>query len=206
LSYLREFEHLILARVLLAKSTQERADGPAREAVELLERLLWEAERGSRTGSVIAILVVLALAHQVRGDIPAALGPLERALTLAEPEGYLRTFVGEGAPMVALLETAASRGIARNYVRRLLSGVGGSGDHALARQVLIEPLSERELEVLRLLAGDLDGPDIAAELVVSLNTVRSHTKSIYAKLGVNNRRAAVTRAGELDLLARGRSR
>ena len=124
LSYLREFEHVTFARVLLARSTQDRVDGSVREAVELLERLLHAAEEGSRTGSVISILVLLALAHQVSGDIPAALAPLERALTLAEPEGYVRLFVDEGPSMAALLEAARKRGIAPTYIRELLAAFG----------------------------------------------------------------------------------
>ena len=131
---------------------------------------------------------------------------LERALTLAEPEGYVRVFVDEGPRLAALLQTAAKRGIAPGYVQRLLAdfGIAGGGPHA--RQNLIEPLSERELDVLRLLATDLDGPEIASELLVSLNTMRTHTKSIYTKLGVNNRRAAVRRAEELALLSTSASR
>jgi LuxR family maltose regulon positive regulatory protein len=206
LSYLREFEHITLARVLLAQSRGDRTDGPLREAMGLLERLLHAAEDGGRTGSVIEILVLQALAHQTRADIPAALVPLERALTLAEPEGYVRTFVDEGPPMAALLEAAAKRRIAPTYVRRLLTAFGTAEDRPPARQDLIEPLSDRELEVLRLLATELDGPEIARELVVSLNTMRTHTKRIYAKLGVTNRRAAVRRAEELGVLSRTGSR
>ena len=138
----------------------------------------------------------------MRDDIPAALGPLGRALALAEPEGYVRVFLNEGPPMVALLEAAARQGIATDYVRRLLAAPGRTGESPRANQTLVEPLSERELEVLRLLSTDLSGPDIARELVVSLHTVRSHTKNVYAKLGVNDRRAAVRRAGELGLLSR----
>jgi LuxR family maltose regulon positive regulatory protein len=199
LSYLREFEHITLARVLLARYAAERAKRSIQEATRLLERLLQAAEEGQRTGSVIEILVLQALAHQARGDIPAALASLQRAVTLAEPEGYVRIFVDEGAPMASLLRAAAKQGIARNYVRRLLAAVNKTEDSTPASQGLIEPLSARELDVLRLLGSDLDGPDIARELVVSLNTVRTHTKNIYAKLGVNNRRAAVRRARELDL-------
>jgi len=104
--------------------------------------------------------------------------------------------------MAALLEAAARQGIATDYVRRLLAAPGRTGESPRANQTLVEPLSERELEVLRLLSTDLSGPDIARELVVSLHTVRSHTKNVYAKLGVNDRRAAVRRAGELGLLSR----
>jgi LuxR family maltose regulon positive regulatory protein len=180
LSYLREFEHITLARALLARSRMEQAEPSLHEAIGLLERLLHAAESGARTGSVIEILVLQAVAQQMRGDIAAALVPLERALTLAEPERYVRRFVDEGAPMAVLLEAAAARGIATSYVRRLLSALGNTQDRTPAKQNLIERLSERELDVLRLLATDLDGPDIARQLVVSLNTVRTHTKNIYA--------------------------
>ena len=199
-SYLREFEHLILARVLLAHYQAERSHGSIHEVNVLVERLLQAAEEGARTGSVLEILVLQALAQQTQGDIPAALASLQRALTLAEPEGYVRTFVDEGSPMASLLRAAAKHGMARSYVGSLLAAFDTTEDRGPVKQGLIEPLSERELVVLRLLGTDLDGPDIARELVVSLNTMRTHTKNIYAKLGVNNRRAAVRRARELDLL------
>jgi LuxR family transcriptional regulator, maltose regulon positive regulatory protein len=199
LSYLREFEHVTLARVLLARYQDERAEASLHEATRLLERLLRAAEEGGRTGSVLEILVLQALARQARGDIPAALASLLRAVTLAEPEGYVRIFVDEGPPMASLLRAAAKQGIAPSYVRRLLAAVSKTEDSTPVSQGLIEPLSERELDVLRLLGTDLGGPEIARELVVSLNTVRTHTKNIYAKLGVTNRRAAVRRAAELGL-------
>jgi LuxR family maltose regulon positive regulatory protein len=205
LGYLHEFEHITLARVLLARYAAERAGRrPLDEATRLLRRLLRAAEDGGRTGSAIEILVLQALAHQAPGDIPTALASLQRALTLAQPEGYVRVFVDEGPPMTALLKAAWKQGIAPNYVRRLLTAINNTEGTQSVQQGLIEPLSERELDVLRLLGSDLGGPDIARQLIVSLNTVRTHTNHVYAKLGVNNRRAAVRRARELGLLSRTR--
>jgi LuxR family maltose regulon positive regulatory protein len=205
LSYLREFEHITLARLLLARYQGERAERSTHEAARFLERLLLAAEAGSRTGRVIEILVLQALTYQALGDIPAALGFLDRAVTLAEPEGYVRVFVDAGPPMTSLLRAAAKQGIRRDYVRRLLAAASGIEHPGRTEQALIEPLSERELDVLRLLGSELDGPAIARELMVSLNTMRTHTKNIYAKLAVTNRRAAVRRAAELNLLPRTRS-
>ena len=202
LRYLREYEHVTLARALLAQHKSDQTDRPLREAMDLLERLLNAAEAGGRTGAVIEILVLQALAYQAHGDIPTAVVRLGRALTPAEPESYLRIFVDEGPPMASLLQNAAKHGLARNYVGQLLTVIGSAEDKTPPNQGLIEPLSERELDVLRLLGSDLDGPGIARELTVSLNTVRTHTKNIYHKLGVNNRRAAVRRAVELALLSR----
>ena len=202
LSYLREFEHITLARVLLAQYGAERAEGFLAGATRLLERLQLAAEAGERTGSVIEIRTLQALAHQARGDGPAALVALAAAVTLAEPEGYVRIFLDEGPPMASLLRALAKSGSAGGYVRRLLAADHQGAGRPPAQRDLIEPLSDRELDVLRLLGTDLDGPEIARELVVSVNTVRTHTKNIYAKLGVNNRRAAVRRGQELDLLLR----
>ncbi len=199
LSYLREYEHITMARVLLAHYQSDHADHTILEAVRFLERLLQAAEVGERTGSVIEILVLQALAYQTQGDVSAALIVVQQALKLAEPEGYVRIFVDEGLPMRILLEKAAKQGIIPNYVRRLLTAFGKADDKPPVNQMLVEPLSERELDVLRLLGTDLDGPDIARQLIVSLNTIRTHIKNIYTKLGVNNRRAAVRRAEELDL-------
>jgi LuxR family transcriptional regulator, maltose regulon positive regulatory protein len=211
--YLREFEHITLARLLLARYQSERAEPTLLDAMRLLERLLQAAEEGERTASVIEILILQALSLQaqeslqaqgslqMQGNIPAALAPLERALTLAEPEGYVRIFVDEGAPMAVLLEAAVQHGIAPSYVRRLLTAFSKPDDRTPVKQLMIdEPLSDRELDVLRLLATDLSGPELARELMVSLSTLRTHTSNIYGKLGVNNRRAAVRRAQELTLL------
>jgi LuxR family maltose regulon positive regulatory protein len=197
-SYIHEFEHVTLARLVAAQ-------GRTSDAAGLLQRLLAAAEAGERTGSVIEILVLQALTHHAGGDTPAALVALDRALTLAEPEGYVRVFVGEGAPMLALLGAVAKQRVSWTYVRRLVDAFGESTP-ATRAQGLVDPLSDRELQVLRLLGTDLDGPAIARELVVSLNTLRTHTRNIYTKLGVNSRRAAVRQARTLDLTSRDRER
>ena len=193
LAYVREYEHLTLARILLARRTAERSREVAGTAYRLLERLRGAAEEGGRIGTLIEVLTLEAVAHR-------AAGPLEQALRLAEPEGYARIFLDEGAAITSLLEAVGREHPTWAYPRLLLEG--GGRTVTAAGQPLVDPLSTRELDVLRLLASDLDGPGIARELVVSLNTVRTHTKAIYAKLGVNSRRAAVTRARELDLLSR----
>jgi LuxR family maltose regulon positive regulatory protein len=151
-------------------------------------------------GTVIEVLALQALAHQADGDVPAALASLDRALTLAEPEGYVRIFVDEGAPMAQLLAEAAKHGIALAYVRRLLAALGQAQHSPPGKPGLLAPLSGRELEVLRLLPTELSGPEMAGELMVSLHTLRTHTNNIYSKLGTTNRRAAVRRAEELGLL------
>ncbi len=211
-SYLREFEHITLARILLARHAEERAEERTEERTEvtleqaevLLGRLLAAADAGSRTGSVIELLVLQAVAQHQRGDHPTALASLDRALGLAEPEGYVRIFVDEGPAMATLLRVAARRGEHRGYARRLFGATMATGHEDkradAAGRPLVSSLSDRELDVLRLLGTDLDGPGIARHLFVSLNTVRSHTKSIYAKLDVNNRRAAVRRARDDRLL------
>jgi LuxR family maltose regulon positive regulatory protein len=207
LSYLREFEHLTLARVLIARYKTDRVDDALRAALGLLERLLQAAEEGGRTGSVIEILALQALAREAQGDLSRALASLEGALALAEPEGYVQVFVDEGESMQLLLEKQAHGEGHKpiGYADRLLAAFAqpmavspSTASHP--QSTLVEPLSERELEVLKLLGTELSGPEIARKLNVSLNTVRTHTKNIYSKLGANNRRAAVRRAEELDLL------
>ncbi|PKN84211.1 MAG: helix-turn-helix transcriptional regulator [Chloroflexi bacterium HGW-Chloroflexi-8] len=221
LSFLREFDHITLARILIAQYQNDRNEDTSHEAMRFLDRLLQAAEKGNRMGSVIEILVLQALAHQIQGNFKSALAPLKRALTLAEPEDYVRIFVAEGKPMVALLTRIEVEVKSRHiieFIHKLISAyemhkeihpfgnitegknkspitTGRNDGH----QSLIETLSERELEVLNLLRTDLNGPEIARQCMVSLSTMRTHTQNIYAKLGVNNRRAAVRRAEELDL-------
>ncbi len=148
----------------------------------------------------LKVLVLQALAYQAQGETAPALAALGKALALAEPGSFIRTFVDEGPPMAALLRNAERRGIAPAYVGHLLAGFGPAENRAPVTQRLSEPLSDRELEVLRLLGSELSGPEIARRLSVSLNTLRSHTKNIFTKLGVTSRRAAVRRAEELHLI------
>jgi LuxR family transcriptional regulator, maltose regulon positive regulatory protein len=190
--------------------------------MELLERLLHAAEAGERTGSIIEILMLQALAHQVQGDISAALVPLERALSLAEPEGYVRIFVDEGPPMAVLLAKlheharkrprAALTNVPLAYIERLLargervqegiSPVATSSPAApMPAQSLLDPLTGRELEVLRLIAAGLSNRAIAARLVLAVSTVKSYVNTIYGKLQVESRTQAVARARALHLLS-----
>jgi LuxR family maltose regulon positive regulatory protein len=206
ITYEREFEHLTLARLMLAEASRDRDHGLVVDVLDLLERLLAAAEAGRRLGSVIDALLVEALAHQTMGNRTAALAALTRAIALAEPEGYVRIFADEGPPMAALLKVAAGQADSPGAAARLLAAVVTPGATSPAQHALIEPLSERELEVLRLLNSDLGGPDIARELTLSLATVRTHTRNIYGKLGVNSRRAAVRRAVELGLFSRSAQR
>ncbi len=212
LSYLREFEHLTLARVLIARYKTGRAEGDLHAAMRLLARLLKAAEEGGRNGSVIEILILQSMAYQAQGDRSLPLASLERALALAGPEGYVHIFVDEGEPMRLLIEKLSHNPThpLRSYVDELLVAfsfpVSSPGSAAILQKFevrqpapLIEPLSEREIDVLRLLRSELSGPEIAQQLIVSLNTLRTHTKNIFNKLGVNNRRAAIRRAEELDL-------
>jgi LuxR family maltose regulon positive regulatory protein len=200
-SYLREYEHVTLARLLLARHRRDRDAGALEDAGGLLERLLAAAQDGDRNGSVLEVLILRALARQARGDLPAAIAGLRDAVTVAQPEGHVRLFADEGPPMAALLKALIRQSTFPGYARRLLASTTRSEHHDITRPgALVEPLSDREFDVLRLLGTDLDGPDIARALSVSLSTVRTHTRNIYAKLGVTSRRAAVRQAHDLNLL------
>ena len=215
-SFLREAELLTLARVRIAQA--RHAPAPRQEAaiVRLLDRLQIAAEGVGRIGSVIEILVVRALAHQAQGDLAVALPDLERALALAEPEGYVRVFVDEGAPLAALLAQIAGRGSSgAAYAAALVSAVPGAGAsaagiavsvpgthaaHRATHDAMVEPLSGRELEVLHLIAAGLSNQGIAARLVVAVSTVKKHINNLYGKLDVQSRTQALVRARELHLL------
>jgi LuxR family maltose regulon positive regulatory protein len=182
--------------------------------MQLLERLLTAAQEGGRMGSVIEILILQGLAYHAQGDTPAALRALQQALALAEPQGYDRIFLDEGLPMWQLLHEVVVQKITPHHVGKLLAGFEAeqqknTGKSPLAKvrgqpspgsQPLLETLSQRELQVLGLFKTDLSGPEIASELEIALSTVRTHTKSIFSKLNVKNRRSAVKRASDLDLI------
>jgi LuxR family maltose regulon positive regulatory protein len=213
-SYLREYEHLTLARLLLAEHRVSGDAAALTDVIGLLARLLDAAQLGQRAGSVLEIEVLRAEAHQAAGDPDTAFAALEHAVDLAEPDGWVRFFVDAGPTMAGALGDLAVRRPGSDFVRELVHATAPAARHdspgvtaavSSSREdgeILLDPLSDRELDVLRLLGSDLDGPAIARELVVSLNTVRTHTKHIYTKLAVNNRRSAVTRAHQLGLLYR----
>jgi LuxR family maltose regulon positive regulatory protein len=207
LVYFREFEHILLARVLLAEYQNNRDEDVILKVLRLLERLLKAADDGKRLGSVLQVLVTQVLAYQAKGDTSSAYASLERSLALAQSEGYFRIFVDEGGalrPLLMDLRKSTEKQLHGNnpellrYLDKLLSAF--AQPKTVQQSGLIEPLSQRELEILRLLRTELSVPEIARELVVAVSTVRSHTKSIYSKLGVNNRRMAVSRAAELNLI------
>jgi LuxR family maltose regulon positive regulatory protein len=202
-----ELEYLLWVRLLIAQDQPQ-------QALRLLGRLRKMAEDGGRTGRLIEMLALQALAQQALGHTEEALATLRRALASAEPEGYVRLFVDEGAPMAGLLRQASARGIAPDYVRKLLETFGAEmkdpdegrrtgpapSSSDVRRSSLVEPLSRRELQVLRLVAVGLTNREIAHELTIAVTTVKTHLKNIYAKLDVRNRTQAVARARELNLL------
>jgi LuxR family maltose regulon positive regulatory protein len=198
LSYVREFEHITLARLLIAE--HRRDPGRGIEAIELLERLLHAAQAGGRMGSAIEILLLQALGYEAQGNSAQALTALERALQLAEPQGYVRIFVDEGEPMARLLALAQAQGILPGYTTRLLAAFTTAPAPGPAAQPLIEPLSSRELEILGLIAQGLSNRQISERLFLALSTVKGHNGRIYAKLAVRRRTEAVARARELGLL------
>jgi LuxR family maltose regulon positive regulatory protein len=211
LSYLREFDHITLARVLIARYKTDRVEDALHAALGLLARLLQAAEEGGRKGSVIEILVLQAIAYHAQGDLPTALLPLQHALALAEPEGYVRMFLDEGPGMMQLLrEASRSEIIPRQglpaYPEKLLAAFeadkrkSADKSHLTPAQPLIEPLSQRELKVLQLIAQGLSNREISERLFLALSTVKGHNQKIFDKLQVQSRTEAVARARELGLL------
>ena len=205
LSYLREFDHITLARVILACLQHDRTDVSIAEIMKLLERLLKDAEEGGRKGSAIEILILQALAHQAQGDLPAALLYVQHALALAELEGYVRTFLDEGENMRGLLREASARKIMPDYTDKLLAAFEFDSQNEdkpdlPTAQPSNELLSQRELDVLLLIAEGLSNQEICERLFLALDTVKGHNRKIFNKLQVQRRTEAVARARELGLI------
>jgi LuxR family maltose regulon positive regulatory protein len=200
--YLHEYERVTLARIALAEYQHGHEAQNLSDALGLLERQLKLAEKQNRLRSQIDILIVRALVEHAEGEAAQARASVAQALALAEPEGYLRIFVAEGKPMAALL-SGIDNGSLGTYAQRIRQA-GAQPQPAqpvsASAQPLIEPLSERELEVLRLLAQGLSNQEIAHKLFVAVNTVKGHNLRIFAKLQAKSRSGAVARARELGFL------
>jgi len=199
-AYFDGFEYIWLARILIAQ-------GRWNETTKILQRMLEAAETGGDITRAIEIMILQTLASEARGDTHQALDTLERVLNLAGPKGYCRIFVDEGPPMARLLYEALDRGIAPDYAGQLLAAFPidepkhfGPVESGLSDPVFTEPLSEREIEILQLIAEGLTNPEIANRLFLSLHTVKTHTRNIYSKLSVHNRTEAVARAKVVGLL------
>ena len=194
--FLNEFGYLTFARIMLAENQN---DQHFQTMLQMLESLLKQAESQNRLRSRIDILITQALAFSAK-DSAKALAALEQALTLAEPEGYLRLFVDEGKPMAELLSKFKSSKL-QQYANGILAALTPSlHPSSFSIQPLIDPLSDRELEVLRLIAQGLSNQEITQKLVVALSTVKGHNLRIFAKLQAKSRTEAVARARELGLL------
>jgi LuxR family maltose regulon positive regulatory protein len=196
---LRKYELLVFARLLIAS-------GQTHDALSVLRPLVQVAVQRDRPRMLIEIHMLEALCLQAEGNMDQAVQVLQHALTLARPEGYVRIFADEGEPVLQLLQEAAERGIAKEYTHILLStlGIETRGPQGTKKtesaSSLAEPLTGREMEVLRLLSSHLSSTEIADTLFVSANTARFHIKNIYSKLGVHRRSDAVQRARGLGLL------
>ncbi len=193
-SYLREPEFIILLRLSLAK-------GDYQAAFRLAGRLLVPAEAAGRNSRIIELLVLQALALQGQGETDAALRCLGRALSLGRSEGYVRSFLDEGEGMLKLLYQAKMRDVEAGYAAELLAAAReGGGAQAPAPQMLPQPLTRREIEVLQLIDRGCSNQDIAAQLYISLATVKRHISNIYTKLDARGRTQALSRSRELGLL------
>ncbi|MGB3715372.1 MAG: LuxR C-terminal-related transcriptional regulator [Candidatus Promineifilaceae bacterium] len=194
--YEQENEYLTLARILIAQ-------GKTEEAIRLLDRLIQSAENDGRWGDLIPRLALQAIAHHAQDRTNKALTFLSQALKMAEPEGYIRTFVDLGPQMRELLQVAAERGIGLSFVPTLIAAFAQDVDvhpAPLVTHPLVEPLTDREIQILRLLAARLSYREIADELYLSVNTIKWYARTIYGKLGVNSKVEAADRARELSIV------
>jgi LuxR family maltose regulon positive regulatory protein len=190
----------------LSRALVELAQGDAAAALALATAYRQQAEVKGWADERLKAMVLQALGYQAQGDREAAVHTLAEALALAEPGGFIRTFIDEGQPMAQLAAAAAARGIMPDYSARLLAALAAQQPKrrdsaaAPAARPLIEPLSERELEVLRLIAAGLSNHEICERLFLALDTVKGHNRRIFDKLQVQRRTEAVARARELGLL------
>lgn len=192
--HMRKYEHLLHVRVLLARNQNNTA-------LNIINTMQDRMEQWGRIDLLIEIYVLKALAYRSLGNFDEAIFALETAFSCADPEYHIRVFLDEGLPLKELLIRASSRGNAPNYVRKLLEQFAPSSQVLDTQSVtLVDPLSERERDVLRLLPSKLTAPEIAEQLYIAESTVRTHIKRIYSKLNVNRRFEAVERAKELELL------
>jgi LuxR family maltose regulon positive regulatory protein len=205
-----DVEQFALVRVLIAQRRALRSGPDLQPVLEFLRRKLDRAQASNWVERAIEVWMLRALALRAGGDLDQAVASLEQALALAKPGGYVRTFVEEGAPMARLLYAAAERGVEQEYVGRLLAAfpdaILSPAEHARTARLkaeMVEPLSEREIEVLSLIAEGFSNRQVAQRLIISSNTVRVHTANIYGKLGVTNRTQAVTKARGLGILPSG---
>jgi LuxR family transcriptional regulator, maltose regulon positive regulatory protein len=199
-AFLAEFNQLTLARLLIGQYRADQDRDSIEQARALLDRVVDATQAAGRAGSLVEARLVRALARHATGDTTAAMPDLAAALTGGVPAGYLRLFLDEGPPMNELLRAAERRPACAEYAALVLRSFLAAATAAAAVPSGDEGLSDRELEVLRLLATELTGPEIARHLFVTVNTLRTHTKHIFTKLDVNTRQAAVRRATELGLL------
>jgi LuxR family maltose regulon positive regulatory protein len=181
------------------------ARGKLQQALSQLAACQQAAEQSGGLGWVVEIEILRALVQDALGQRADALASLERALAQAEPEGYVQVFLDEGEPLAVLLRRVVSPGVARAYARRLLDATDRRASKqepgaAPGPSPLVEPLTEREMEVLHLMVAGLSNREIADELVLAMGTVKAHLHNIYGKLGVRGRVQAATRARELQLL------
>jgi len=205
LNYPREREYLTLTRIHIAQGRAQPTGPFLSEALTLLERLLEDAEPRARMSSVIEILLLRALALQAQGKQEEALRSLGRALAVAEPEGYIRLFLDEGTPTLVLLRQAYAHKIAQGYVAVLLKAAGeqlsiGPPLQSTQHSLLVELLTEREREVLRLLVDGASNREIADHLVLSVNTVKKHIFNICSKLNVQGRTHAIAKVRTMNIL------
>jgi LuxR family maltose regulon positive regulatory protein len=209
--WLHAMKDLTLVRIRIAQYNRGEVQN-LDDTIAYLAHAMGQLEKAEAWRGIIELLVLQAMAHQALGDKEQSLATLSRALSLAEPEGYVRIFIDEGEPMAGMLREAATRGVKPSYAASLLAAFETEREDqehetgldlsslGTPPSALIEPLSERELEVLRLLAAGLSNREIAEQLFLAVGTVKKYTSNIYGKLGVHSRTMAAAKARELNLL------